>query len=234
MSSFVNPANGDDVTAENLLQILEDLQGLRNIPLSVTGINDASNYSLTLRNSGTGGRGFQVLNSSGSQIFAVTDSGIVVPAGAIGTAAIADGSITPAKLSATAGVNWPSTPTITQGGTTPSATITNQSYMQQGKRLQAHLTLTATSAGGAGNDIIISSLPVASRFSGGFVKVGEVTYSRAAGAGLHLGFAYAVTSTTIKFLVTAGTGGYLGNTNGPSFAVANGDQIDIDLDYEVA
>jgi hypothetical protein len=74
--SFITPQNQDLAIAEHVAQLTENFQGLRNIPLSVTGINDAASFGLTLRNAGAGGKGLQVLNSAGVAIFTVQDSGV--------------------------------------------------------------------------------------------------------------------------------------------------------------
>ena len=76
MPSFITPQNGDDAVAEHVAQLTEDFQGLRNIPLSVTGINDAATYGLTIRNSGVGGKGLQVLDSAGAALLTVQDGGV--------------------------------------------------------------------------------------------------------------------------------------------------------------
>jgi hypothetical protein len=78
MASFIDPQNGDAASAESIAQVVEDFQGLRNIPLSLTGINDATNYALTIRNAGTGGRGLQVLSSAAAVLLTVQDSGVTL------------------------------------------------------------------------------------------------------------------------------------------------------------
>lgn len=129
------------------------------------------------------------------------------------------------------GAFTPWTVGITQGATTPSFTNQGSTYQQIGKLVIASCNVTATSAGSAGNDIIISSLPVAPKLSGQFVTVGAATYFRT-GVTPYVGSAIPVSSTNVKFVMNNGTGGYLGNANGPSFAVANGDVISFLLVYE--
>jgi hypothetical protein len=103
-ASFVDPQNGDLATAEHVAQLVEDFQGLRNVPLSVTGINDAASYALTLKNAGTNSRGLIVYAADGSTVLLQVDgSGVLAsaaggPAGGIITNT--PGSITNAMLGA--------------------------------------------------------------------------------------------------------------------------------------
>lgn len=77
MATLVVPANGEDVTAESVAQLVELWQGLRYI--ATTHItNDGATYSETIRNLGTGGRGLIVLSSAGATLFAVDESGVQV------------------------------------------------------------------------------------------------------------------------------------------------------------
>jgi hypothetical protein len=104
MASFIDPQNGDLATAEHVAQLVEDFQGLRNVPLSVTGINDAASYALTLKNAGTNSRGLIVYAADGSTVLLQVDgSGVLAsaaggPAGGIVTNT--PGSITNAMLGA--------------------------------------------------------------------------------------------------------------------------------------
>src|ERR1044072_7134638 len=86
MASFTVPANGDDATAELFAQIMEDFQGLRNIPLAVTGINDGSAYALSLKNAGTGSRGLIIYAADGTTVL-LQVSGTGVLASRVGGAA---------------------------------------------------------------------------------------------------------------------------------------------------
>jgi hypothetical protein len=91
MASFIDPQNGDLATAEHVAQLVEDFQGLRNVPLSVSGINDAASYALTLKNAGTNSRGLIVYAADGSTVLLQVDgSGVLAsasggPAGGIVT-----------------------------------------------------------------------------------------------------------------------------------------------------
>jgi hypothetical protein len=105
MSSFVDPQNGDLATAEHVAQLVEDFQGLRNIPISLSGINDAATYALTLKNAGTGSRDLIAYAADGTTVLLQVDAtGVTlgapvnVPPGSISGSAIAAGSITNAML----------------------------------------------------------------------------------------------------------------------------------------
>jgi hypothetical protein len=93
MASFVTPIAGQSAVAESVAQITEDLSGLRNIPLSVTGINDAASYALALKNVGAGAKGLIIYAADGATILLQVD--------AAGAKASADGT-TPASTVATA------------------------------------------------------------------------------------------------------------------------------------
>lgn len=104
MASFVVPQNGDDAIAEHVAQIVEDFQGLRNIPLSASGINDAAAYALTLKNAGTGSKGLIIYAADGVTVLLQVDSNGVVASASGGAAAAivttAAGSVTAAMLAA--------------------------------------------------------------------------------------------------------------------------------------
>jgi hypothetical protein len=107
MASFIDPQNGDLATAEHVAQLVEDFQGLRNIPISLSGINDAATYALTLRNAGTGSRDLIAYAADGTTVLLQVDatgvtlgSPVNVPPGSISGSAIAAGSITNAMLGA--------------------------------------------------------------------------------------------------------------------------------------
>lgn len=87
MPSFITPSNGDDALAEHIAQLTENFSGLRNIPLSLTGINDASAYALTIKNAGTGSKGLIIYAADGSTVLLQVDSTGVKASGAGGAAA---------------------------------------------------------------------------------------------------------------------------------------------------
>jgi hypothetical protein len=104
-SSFIDPQNGDLATAEHVAQLVEDFQGLRNIPISLSGINDAATYALTLKNAGTGSRDLIAYAADGTTVLLQVDAtGVTlgapvnVPPGSISGTAIAAGSISNSQL----------------------------------------------------------------------------------------------------------------------------------------
>jgi hypothetical protein len=106
-SSFIDPQNGDLATAEHVAQLVEDFQGLRNIPISLSGINDAATYALTLKNAGTGSRDLIAYAADGTTVLLQVDatgvtlgSPVNVPPGSISGSAIAAGSISNSMLGA--------------------------------------------------------------------------------------------------------------------------------------
>ncbi len=107
MASFIDPANGDLATAEHVAQLVEDFQGLRNIPISLSGINDAATYALTLKNAGTGSRDLIAYAADGTTVLLQVDAtGVTLgapvnlPPGSISGSAIAAGSISNSMLGA--------------------------------------------------------------------------------------------------------------------------------------
>jgi hypothetical protein len=77
VASLVTPISGDLATAELIAQLTELLSGLRNIPVSLTGVNDGSAYVLTLKNAGTGSKGLIIYAADGTTIlFQADDSGV--------------------------------------------------------------------------------------------------------------------------------------------------------------
>lgn len=93
MASFVTPVANDDAIAEHVAQLTENFQGLRNIPISLTGINDAASYALSIKNVGTGAKG--------AIIYAADGTTILFQADANGVKASVDG-VTPAATIITA------------------------------------------------------------------------------------------------------------------------------------
>lgn len=125
------------------------------------------------------------------------------------------------------------TPALTQGGTNPTSTNNGSTYSQRGKWVSASVSLGVTSAGSAGNDIEISTLPVAAKYvGGGYGVIGNFVLVHS--GSIYVGVVCTMSQTIVKLLASANTGGFLGNTNGPSFALANGDVFDMHLDYEAA
>jgi hypothetical protein len=104
-ASFVDPQNGDLATAEHVAQLVEDFQGLRNIPISLSGINDAATYALTLKNAGTGSRDLIAYAADGTTVLLQVDAtGVTLgapvnlPPGSISGTGLANGSVPNAAL----------------------------------------------------------------------------------------------------------------------------------------
>jgi hypothetical protein len=122
-------------------------------------------------------------------------------------------------------VDW--TPTVTQNGAR-TFTTTYAYYTTHGKTVHVIAKLVITDAGTAGNVISVGSLPVAilNAAGDGLDTVGKFTYLD--GGTFYVGNAYGATTTSVSFVVHNATSG-LGIS--PSFAVANGDAIGINLKY---
>src|SRR5690349_12727641 len=93
-------------------------------------------------------------------------------------------------------------------------------------------TASITSTGGAGNDLIVSGIPVAPRNVGTPVTIGDFTYTRA-GTGNYTGSVIATGATQVKFASDSTTGGgFLGNVSGPSFAASSQDLFSLHCIFE--
>ena len=60
------------------------LTGVTGEQISLTGYSSASNYALTVRNQGTGGKAFRALNSSGVELLNITNDGLGLAVARIG------------------------------------------------------------------------------------------------------------------------------------------------------
>lgn len=241
MPSFTTPATGDQATAELIAQLTEDLSGLRNIPLSVSGINDAAAYSLTLKNAASGSKGLIVYAADGTTVLLQVDSAGVKASSAgaaastvatqTGTETLTNKSLTSPVLNGvvtgSAGFNawtvW--TPTLNQGGAV--AFTTNLAhYTQIGKLCVVHCQLTASAAGTGANDIIVGGFPVAPLSSNVDFAVGTFRFD---GTAIRIGAACMVTSSTFKFQVD-NQAGFLGTA--PNVALANGQVLTFRATFE--
>lgn len=103
-------------------------------------------------------------------------------------------------------------------------------YQQVGKKVDAEINFTITSAGVAGNDIGLTgvTLPTirANRYT-----AGTFVYNRT-GVQFYSGAAQLTTAGVINFIAAGSVAGGLGTS--PSFAAANGDIVHINLGYEAA
>lgn len=113
MASLVTPVSGDLATAELIAQLTELFSGLRNIPVSLTGTNDASAYALTLKNAGTGSKGLIVYAADGTTVLLQIDSN--------GLLASRTGGAAERMLTAVAPVVTSGGLTVTAGGLTVTA-----------------------------------------------------------------------------------------------------------------
>lgn len=245
MASFVTPANGDDAIGEHVAQLTEDFSGLRNIPVSLTGINDASAYALTIKNAGTGSKGLVIYAADGTTVLLQADSNGMSASATGGAAApivtttgvqtltnktlttptlttpVINGAVTGTTFGA-----WTAfTPTVNQP-TALTFTINNCRYLLVGKDFRLQMTLTVTQAGTTANDIVIANLPVSGFYASAAACVGNFQYR---GATYRAGAAILATANTLKLQVDNNVG-FLGTA--PALALANGDTISIKASFE--
>lgn len=240
MASLVTPANGDLATAELIAQLTEMLSGLRNIPMSLSGINDASAYAETIRNAGTGGKGLIVYAADGSTVLLQVDgSGVLASrAGAAAERVLTtgeSGTITQTMLASSIVGAWTTfTPTMTQSASL-TVTVTYAAYLLIGKLAVVQMRLAITSAGTASNNILVGSIPAAiapKRTDASAISVaGTFLYFDASAPLIYQGGAAFNASTTLT-LLTTGVANAFGLT--PAVTAANGDLVSLALAYEVA
>jgi len=250
--SFIYVTDGqDDILAVQLNQILDALSGTagKGQPISMTALNDAINFALTVRNLDANGRAVQVLSPTGVPLLQVDASGVklswdggaaTIPVVTGGTQTLSNKTLTSPVINGTltgsAGFDpWTSwTPAFTQGGTNPTLNNLSSAYSQEGKYVRVRVNVQATSTGVAGSPIIVSTLPVPPKFTSGYSIIGTFTYLQL-GVDQHVGAVVATASALAQMFGNKSTGGgYLGATGGPSFAVAVGDTLSMKLEYEAA
>lgn len=122
---------------------------------------------------------------------------------------------------------WTSyTPTLTQSGAL-TKTVTYAKYQRIGRTIHLMVNLTITSAGTAGNAIVIG-LPVAAASSSGVL--GSFRYLDA-GTTVYAGICFGVSTTTMELAST-------NNANpfgvSPAVTAANNDTIQVAVTYEAA
>lgn len=118
--AFILVSTGDTYTADLANQVPQALSGVadKGQPISLTTLDDATNYALKVKNlDTTNGRVLQLLDPAGNELLHVdkdgtyfTDdvvvaAGITLPAGAVTNTAIADGAVSSAKLATNSVVN---------------------------------------------------------------------------------------------------------------------------------
>lgn len=126
------------------------------------------------------------------------------------------------------------TPIVEQGGSTPTlAANTNTRYEKSGKTVVAAASMTMSSAGSAGNDIICS-IPVNAAFSLTYLPIGQFIYVRS-GIICYTGNVEVDSSQPgfVRFMVNGNASPvYIGSA--PSFAVANNDVLGFTVTYQAA
>ena len=128
----------------------------------------------------------------------------------------------------TIGAAWVDyTPTLTQSATI-TKTITNARYCQIQKTVIVQVKLIATSAGTAGQGVIVG-LPIAARTSNATLS-GVFSFYDASTNIFYPCAAQLDTTTTVGGFFNSGS--YFGTA--PAITVATSDQIQISITYEVA
>lgn len=124
------------------------------------------------------------------------------------------------------------TPTLVQGGAV-TKTVTWARYKIINKLCHMEIRLAVTGSGSAGNNIIIGNFPAAAtiRNTGSITIPVGIGLAQDAGSALYVGFASVDSGTSVAIRDSA-TQQIVG-TN-PSFALASGDTITLNLTYEVA
>jgi hypothetical protein len=123
------------------------------------------------------------------------------------------------------------TPTLTQGGAV-SHTVLDARYRIYGKLCHAMVRLRATGAGTAATLIEIGSWPavIQPRAAASTIPVGTVHINRVAGVWV-FGSAIFPTTSAVRGVIQNGAN-WIGAD--PSFALANGDTVAVNLIYEIA
>lgn len=235
MASFVTPANGDDALAEHVAQLTEDFSGLRNIPIGLTGINDAAAYAQTIKNAGTGSKGLIIYAADGTTVLLQVDA-TGVSASRTGGAAervLTTGesaTITPAMLAATAWTAF--TPSLDQGGAGLTVTVNYARYQARGKLAVLQAKLSITSVGSAGQVFLLNGIPaaVAPRANGTIDVAGTFIYHDN-GTARYQGAVVALDADSFAFQCH-NVDAFLGA--GPSFTAASGDSLYLNCSYEIA
>lgn len=222
MASLVTPVSGDPATAELFAQLTELFSGLRNIPVSLTGVNDASAYALTTKNAGTGSKDAIMYAADGTTVlFQVDGNGVLVSRA---------GGAAEAVLTATSPMfaTWTAfTPTLTQGVALTLSVATGR-YIQLGKLVIASVDITINSAGTASNALTLGALPVSSAQRG---TPGNAYYSDN-----NVSTNYSLTpfwtgATTMVFATNASTSRFGIN---PAVTAAAADLLNATLIYEAS
>lgn len=141
---------------------------------------------------------------------------------------ITSGAVLPAATLQSIGAAWVDyTPTLTQGATI-TKTISNARYCQIQKTIFVQVYMIATSAGTAGNQLVIG-LPITARNSFGTTNGLAQLYDANTNL-MYICSAYQNTTTTMSFIYQ--TGNPFGIS--PAITIANGDQLQFSIVYEAA
>lgn len=120
-------------------------------------------------------------------------------------------------------------PTWTQSATV-TKTVSRAAYTKVGRNVKGDVVMVATGAGTAANTLLFG-LPVPAAFGGNTV-IGECyLYDTSAGI-FYTGPLVINSTTTCKFVITGST--IYAGAAGFTAAIAAGDQVSFDFDYEAA
>jgi hypothetical protein len=244
LATAVDSDDNADYLTINLANSLRTVDGLFN---NVTGHNHGSAHqggpiSTSSIQDGTVTLAKLAANSVDSS--KIVDGSIALAdlaPNSVDTSKIVDGTITAADLNPAlgnfgAGTIW--TPSTNQGGTGPTASAINASYVKIGRLVLVQAMITYSNLGQAGYDIIVSTTPIPPRWTGGYTCIGSFVYVRSA-VGVYAGSVVSTAAALLKFAAGGSDGTnivqpFLGNTGGPSFAIGIGDVLSFSLFYESA
>jgi hypothetical protein len=141
---------------------------------------------------------------------------------------ITSGAVLPAATLQSIGAAWVDyTPTLSQGATV-SKTIVVARYCQIQKLVMVSLAMNPTSAGTAGNALVVG-LPIAARAATAQIVGHGFIYDNSPQFTYNIS-AYLASTTTVASLYQGGSPW----GNSPALTIANGDQVQMNFMYEVA
>lgn len=245
LQTVIGGPAGDEISAEHINQLVQLLQGFRNVPIQHF-TNDPSAWRFTGKNAGAGSKDTIIYAADGTTVLfqidgggvraSIDGSGAVALVSQAGTETLTNKTFTNPVLngavSGTAGfdawTDWD--PDLTQGAANPTSSNQSSRWNRQGNDVKVTGNITATSAGSAGAIIQISTLPAVPAYLGAGAVLGTYVYT-VPGVTFHEGSVVLVNSTTVT-LVKDGFANFLGAA--PSFAIAIDDIIQFSLSYEAA
>jgi hypothetical protein len=250
MPSFVTVTNGVTAQAQDVNQLVNALNGSagNGIPISLTALNDSVNFALAIKNAdATNSRALQVLRANNNVLIQADVNGVIVsPDGSASTAQVVNLSLAQTLTNKTltapiitspvvsggafgAYTTW--VPAVSQPGAL-GATINYATYQQIGKLALVTANITITGTGTSANRIVVSTLPIAPKYTGALSVIGAFSYQRTAASVIYSGSAIATSAAVAAFEVPAAAGDYMGVQ--PAFAAANTDVLSFTLCYEAA